>query len=156
MKRRTSLWAAASLLVLAACDKTPSSTVDAAPPPSGSATTTTTISSDASAASGTVTVLVTADENGYLLPQDPAKRGGAAQILGVWNTEPKPTLALSAGDHWAGSTISAFYSGEPMAEAMEDGLKITGLPATMAAETMPMALAKGKFQGATTAAMPLA
>ena len=119
MKRRTSLWAAASLLVLAACDKNPSSSADAAPATSSSSPpTTTTTSTDAAAATGTVTVLVTADENGYLLPQDPAKKGGAAQILGVWNAEPKPTLALSTGDHWAGSSISAFYSGEPMAEAM--------------------------------------
>ncbi|HSO34732.1 MAG TPA: 5'-nucleotidase C-terminal domain-containing protein [Labilithrix sp.] len=120
MNRRTSLWAvASSLLVLAACEKTNPSTAtpDAAPSASAAAT--------SSPLPSEVTVLVTADENGYLLAQDAAKKGGAAQVLGVWKAEDHhaagsaaPTLALSTGDHWAGSSISAFYSGEPMAEAM--------------------------------------
>jgi len=113
----------ASLFALAACDKNPAAAADAAAPAaSGGASLT---RADASSASAAVTLLVTADENGYLLPQDAAKKGGAAQVLGVWKTEDHhatgtsaTTLALSTGDHWAGSSISAFYSGEPMAEAM--------------------------------------
>ncbi len=84
-----------------------------------------------------VTVLVTADENGQLLPTpgvDVAK-GGAAQMLGQWVAEDKHcpgqpkqdgapacpggmTLALSTGDHWNGSSLSTFFQGEPVAQAM--------------------------------------
>ncbi len=133
MNRRTCLWAAAaSSLVLGACDKNNPATTDAAPAVSVTAQPAT---ADAAPALGAVTILVTADENGYLLPQDSAKKGGAAQILGVWKTEDhhatgssSPTLALSTGDHWAGSSISAFYSGEPMAEAMASmGYAASGL-----------------------------
>jgi 5'-nucleotidase / UDP-sugar diphosphatase len=105
---------ATSLLVLGACDKNNPTTPDA-----------TAITSAADAGPSEVTVLVTADENGYLLAQDPAKKGGAAQIFGVWRTEDHhtigkdaPTLVLSTGDHWGGSSISSFYGGEPMAEVM--------------------------------------
>ena len=85
-----------------------------------------------------VTVLVTADENGQLLPTNPegdAPKGGAAQMLGRWIAEDKHcpgspkqdgtpacpgdlTLALSTGDHWNGSSLSTFFQGEPVAEAM--------------------------------------
>lgn len=85
MNRRTWLWAAAaSSLVLGACDKNNPAPTDAAPAVSVTAQPAT---ADAAPAPGAVTILVTADENGYLLPQDPAKKGGAAQILGVWKTE---------------------------------------------------------------------
>ena len=36
-----------------------------------------------------------------------------------------------------------------------DGLKMTGLPVTMAADAIPMLMARGKFQGAMIAATPL-
>ena len=85
-----------------------------------------------------VTVLVTADENGALLPStgnDGVSKGGAAQMLGRWVAEDKHcagrakqdgasacpedlTLALSTGDHWNGSSLSTFFQGEPVAEAM--------------------------------------
>lgn len=72
-----------------------------------------------------VTILVTVDENGYLIPEDPAKKGGAAQVFGVWKLEDHhtmgkdaSTLVLSTGDHWGGSSISSFYGGEPMADVM--------------------------------------
>ena len=41
-----------------------------------------------------------------------------------------------------------------MAEDRDEGLNTTGLPVTIAAETMPIAMAKGKFHGAMTAATP--
>ena len=79
----------------------------------------------AHAASGTVTVLVTADENGYLLPAETEKKAGAAELLGIWKTEDhhktgkeSSTLLLSTGDHWGGAAISAYFGGEPMADAM--------------------------------------
>jgi 2',3'-cyclic-nucleotide 2'-phosphodiesterase (5'-nucleotidase family) len=84
-----------------------------------------------------VTLLVTADENGQLLPttEGDAQKGGAAQMLGRWTAEDKHcpgpakkdgaascpgglTLALSTGDHWNGSSLSTFFQGEPVAEAM--------------------------------------
>jgi 5'-nucleotidase/UDP-sugar diphosphatase len=84
-----------------------------------------------------VTVLVTSDENGQLLPtsEGDAPKGGAAQMLGKWVAEDKHcpgrakqdgasacpgdlTLALSTGDHWNGSSLSTFFQGEPVAEAM--------------------------------------
>ena len=43
---------------------------------------------------------------------------------------------------------------EPVTGASVEGLNTTVLPATSAAETMPMAIASGKFQGAMTAATP--
>jgi 2',3'-cyclic-nucleotide 2'-phosphodiesterase (5'-nucleotidase family) len=81
----------------------------------------------------TVTLLVTADENGYLLPHevDGAPKGGAAEMLGQWKREekhcnagpacatPLTTLALSTGDHWGtGPAISSRFQGEPAAEVM--------------------------------------
>lgn len=81
----------------------------------------------------TVTLLVTSDENGYLLPHDVegTQKGGAAELLGAWMKEEKhcvpatagcsapTTLALSTGDHWGtGPAISSHFRGEPAAEAM--------------------------------------
>ncbi len=85
----------------------------------------------------TVTVLVTSDENGQLLPtgDGDTKKGGAAQMLGRWVAVEKHcpgpakqdggaacpgglTLALSTGDHWNGSSMSTFFQGEPVAQAM--------------------------------------
>ena len=84
-----------------------------------------------------VTVLVTADENGALLPTPGLDfpKGGAAQMLGRWVAEDKHcpgqpkqdgapacpggmTLALSTGDHWNGSSMSTLFQGEPVAQAM--------------------------------------
>jgi 5'-nucleotidase/UDP-sugar diphosphatase len=84
-----------------------------------------------------VTILVTSDENGALLPtpDGDVQKGGAAQMLGKWMAEDKHcpgtpkqdgtpscpgdlTLTLSTGDHWNGSSISTLFQGEPVAEAM--------------------------------------
>ena len=84
-----------------------------------------------------VTVLVTSDENGALLPSTSGdvSKGGAAQMLGQWVAEDKHcpgrakqdgasacpgdlTLALSTGDHWNGGSLSTFFQGEPVAQAM--------------------------------------
>jgi 5'-nucleotidase/UDP-sugar diphosphatase len=84
-----------------------------------------------------VTLLVTSDENGALLPitEGDVQKGGAAQMLGRWIAEDKhcpgpagkdgaaacpggQTLALSTGDHWNGSSLSTFFQGEPVAQAM--------------------------------------
>ncbi len=93
--------------------------------------------SPALAETQTVTVLVTSDENGQLLPATDGdlQKGGAAQMLGRWEAEDKHcpgqakqdgaaacpgglTLALSTGDHWNGSSLSTFFQGEPVAQAM--------------------------------------
>ncbi len=81
----------------------------------------------------TVTVLVTADENGHLLPHDAngIEKGGAAEMLGQWVTLERhcvpgsagctapATLALSTGDHWGiGPSLSTHFTGEPVAEVM--------------------------------------
>ena len=80
----------------------------------------------------TLKVLVTADENGYLLPHtvDGETRGGAAKLLGQWigkeghcipggaNCSPERTIALSTGDHFGGPALSSRFGGEPVAEAM--------------------------------------
>jgi len=91
----------------------------------------------AQAAPQTVTVLVTGDENGHLLPggEGDVKKGGAAETLGAWVANeghcpgqiPKSgapackdgkTLVLSTGDHFSGPSLSSFFQGEPVAEAM--------------------------------------
>jgi 2',3'-cyclic-nucleotide 2'-phosphodiesterase (5'-nucleotidase family) len=91
----------------------------------------------AQAAPETVTVLVTGDENGHLLPntEGAVKRGGAAQVLGMWVANEGhctgkvgsggapackngKTLVLSTGDHFSGPSLSSFFQGEPTAEAM--------------------------------------
>jgi 5'-nucleotidase / UDP-sugar diphosphatase len=84
-----------------------------------------------------ITILVTSDENGALLPTAGVElpKGGAAQMLGMWIAQDKHcpggvkkdgspscpgdlTLALSTGDHWNGSSLSTFFQGEPVAQAM--------------------------------------
>jgi 2',3'-cyclic-nucleotide 2'-phosphodiesterase (5'-nucleotidase family) len=84
-----------------------------------------------------VTVLATSDENGQVLPttEGDVQKGGAAQMLGRWVAEDKHcpgpagkdgaascpgglTIALSTGDHWNGSSLSTFFQGEPVAQAM--------------------------------------
>lgn len=79
-----------------------------------------------------VTVLVTSDENGYLIPQtiDDQRTGGAAELLGQWiakeghcvvggqHCTPERTIALSTGDHWGGPALSSRFFGAPAAEAM--------------------------------------
>jgi 5'-nucleotidase / UDP-sugar diphosphatase len=89
------------------------------------------------AAPQVITVLVTSDENGQLLPstEGEVQKGGAAQMLGRWTADEKHcpgpaqkdggaacagglTLALSTGDHWNGSSLSTFFQGEPVAQVM--------------------------------------
>jgi len=84
-----------------------------------------------------VTLLVTAVENGYLLPtaSDGKSKGGAGETLAKWVSDehhcagalgPKgapacaedATIALSAGDHWSGPAISSYFGGESTAETM--------------------------------------
>jgi 5'-nucleotidase/UDP-sugar diphosphatase len=91
----------------------------------------------AQAAPETVTVLVTGDENGHLLPntEGEVKRGGAAQVLGMWVANEGhcvgkvgsggapackngKTLVLSTGDHFSGPSLSTVFQGEPTAESM--------------------------------------
>lgn len=110
-------------LLLAACDDKPKAVV-------ADEASTTMATAEAGAAkpassSMSVTVLVTSDENGYLLPADSQKKGGAAQLLGIWKADDQhragtdsPTLLLSTGDHWGGAAISSYFGGEPMADAM--------------------------------------
>ena len=91
----------------------------------------------AAAAPQTVLVLVTGDENGHLLPntEGDVPRGGAAETLGTWTSKEGhcpgklakdgtpackdgKTLVLSTGDHFSGPSISSFFQGEPVGEAM--------------------------------------
>lgn len=79
-----------------------------------------------------VTIVVTGDENGWLLRQptaDGKEAGGAAQAMGKWvkdegacapttPCEDPGTLILSTGDHFNGQAISSFFLGEPTAEVM--------------------------------------
>lgn len=90
---------------------------------------------------GSVTLLYTTDEHGWLLPtvEDGVVRGGAAEMLALWTEreghcagpppgaplhqgppacEGAPTLALSGGDSWTGPAISSYFAGAPMADAM--------------------------------------
>ncbi|HZN92779.1 MAG TPA: 5'-nucleotidase C-terminal domain-containing protein [Myxococcales bacterium] len=83
----------------------------------------------------TLTVLVTADELGWLLLSEGEggqKKGGAAELLGQWvadekhcpaGTACKPgydaTVVLSTGNHWNGPAISSFFRGESTAEVMK-------------------------------------
>src|SRR5579871_4546571 len=112
------------LLALVACPKPAPKTaapVDAGPPPPPPE----------------VTLLITGDESGALLPSgDQGKeKGGAAEVLGRWTANekhcdgpvgpdgapPDPncgTLVLSTGDHGPGPAINSLFGGEPMAEAM--------------------------------------
>ncbi len=93
-----------------------------------------TTGSAASAGEGTVTLLITADEDGHLLPSDGAPpRGGAAELMGKWikdegycapkdakgtGCETSRTIALSTGDHASGPAISTYFLGESTAEVM--------------------------------------
>ncbi|MGZ6131756.1 MAG: bifunctional metallophosphatase/5'-nucleotidase [Myxococcaceae bacterium] len=91
----------------------------------------------ARAAPQTVLVLVTGDENGHLLPSTEGEppKGGAAEVLGYWTSKEGhcpgkiardgapackdgKTLVLSTGDHFSGPSISSFFQGAPVAEAM--------------------------------------
>lgn len=82
-----------------------------------------------------VTVLYTADENGWLLRADDGGKpaGGAAELLGAWIANEKhctggpgtakpcsapSTIALSGGDSYTGPAVSTLFLGEPMAEVM--------------------------------------
>lgn len=125
--RLTLLTTAALAASLAACDgggAGPSGAGSARPAPSAVA-----------AGPVTVTILYTADENGWLLPEkkDGKNIGGASEMLGAWITNEhhctgnkgtaKPcdkatTIALSGGDTFSGAPISHLFQGEPMAEAM--------------------------------------
>ena len=91
----------------------------------------------ARAAPQTVLVLVTGDENGHLLPSTEGEppKGGAAVTLWYWTSKEGDcpgkfardgapackdgkTLVLSTGDHFSGPSISSFFQGAPVAEAM--------------------------------------
>lgn len=85
-----------------------------------------------------VTVLITADEQGWIAPGKDAEDkevGGAAQLLGKWVKDEghcvppagqagadackdSRTLALTTGDHFNGPAISSFFFGEPTADVM--------------------------------------
>jgi 2',3'-cyclic-nucleotide 2'-phosphodiesterase (5'-nucleotidase family) len=92
----------------------------------------------AATARAVVTLLVTADENGYLLPvtENGTTKGGAAELMGLWvrnekhcagpvkpggapNCPDGATIALSAGDHFGGAPISNLFAGESTAQAMK-------------------------------------
>lgn len=94
----------------------------------------------------TVTVLVTSDENGWLLPdtESGTPKGGAAEMMAKWVNDEKhcegsiaqdgsspcnsATLVLSTGDHFNGPAISSFFSGESTAEVMNKmGYAASGL-----------------------------
>nr|WP_050433429.1 hypothetical protein [Chondromyces crocatus] len=113
--------------VTAGCDQP-------APQPSA-ATSAAPTSSAAVAAPVKVTLLYTADENGFVLPEkkDGKSVGGAAELLGAWLAKEnhctgpqgiaKPcdkekTLVLSGGDSFSGSPISTVFHGDSMAEVM--------------------------------------
>jgi 5'-nucleotidase / UDP-sugar diphosphatase len=127
----SSALAAALALGAAACDETK---------PEGGAGATG--AGGAAAAAGvrtSITLLVTADENGALLPtaeEGANKGGGAAELMGLWVRNEKhcpgpvkaggtpscpdgATIALSAGDHFGGAPISNLFSGESTAQAMK-------------------------------------
>ncbi len=123
------------LAASAACQK-----ADPAPTDTPSTSAPATSASTAAAAAGphTVTLLVTANENGYLSRVADAPegaKGGAAELLGQWEAKEKhcggpisptgaaacatdPTIVLSAGDHWGGPALSSYFNGLPTAEAM--------------------------------------
>jgi 5'-nucleotidase/UDP-sugar diphosphatase len=109
-------------LIGCSTQSTPATPVDAGPPPPPPE----------------VTLLITGDESGWLLPAgDTGKeKGGAAETLARWTTTehhcdgplgaagapacPEDgTLVLSTGDHGPGPAISALFYGQPMAEAMK-------------------------------------
>lgn len=73
-----------------------------------------------------LTILYTNDEHGWLEAQenrDKGTTGGAAEMLGLWQTRegytPEgPFLILSGGDMWTGPAISTWFLGDPAVEAM--------------------------------------
>lgn len=122
----------AALLLSAACGESKPEGAAGATATAGAA------GAAAGAARVVVTVLVTADENGALLPVaegGPAK-GGAAELMGLWVRNEKhcagpvkaggapscpdgSTIALSAGDHFGGAPVSNLFAGESTAQAMK-------------------------------------
>lgn len=97
------------------------------------ATQTTEITSVLTPATTEVTLLATADENGYVEARD--GEGGALALLRAWTTQEDHcagrlgaggtpacpegrTLALSTGDHFNGAALSSFFEGEPIADVM--------------------------------------
>lgn len=73
-----------------------------------------------------LTILYTNDEHGWLVAQtdkDKGTSGGAAEMLGLWQTREGytadgPFLVLSGGDMWTGPAISTWFMGDPAVEAM--------------------------------------
>ena len=76
-----------------------------------------------------VTILVTGDENGWLVPAqgEAPEQGGPSRLLQKWVKDeghcvkPSPgcgTVALTTGDHFNGPAISSFFFGQPAAEVM--------------------------------------
>lgn len=119
--------AGVSALNSLACSKS-----DSVPTPASSASP---LGSAAPSAPRSVTILVTANENGYLSRSPDASVGGAAELLGQWVAKEHhcagqlgegggsacpngTTLVLSAGDHWGGPALSAYFEGIPTAQAM--------------------------------------
>jgi hypothetical protein len=105
LARISMAFVAGSLRCVVACDKTDKALFGAPPAPASAASTPAPVASTLD-----VTILVTVDENGALLPRDDTKKGGAAQIFGVWKAEDRhssgndsSTLVLSTGNHWNGA-----------------------------------------------------
>jgi 2',3'-cyclic-nucleotide 2'-phosphodiesterase (5'-nucleotidase family) len=111
----------------------------AKPSPSGATTTSGAVDSADGGGDVTVTLLVTADENGHLLPRTDLTppRGGAGEMMTQWiqnelhcpgpagangaptaNCDDAPTLVLSTGDHSSGPAISTYFQGESTAQVM--------------------------------------
>ncbi len=129
---RPALLGAALVLSAAACGESK---------PEGGAGTAATLSAAGAAAPAraVVTLLVTADENGALLPaieNGASKGGGVAELMGLWVRNEKhcpgpvkaggapscpdgATIALTAGDHFGGAPISNLFAGESTAQAMK-------------------------------------
>lgn len=124
-RRTVGLLAALALVAFSGCDEK-KATPDAAKSAADSQ------AKQQAAPKPEVTVLVTGDENGWLLPEqtpEGAQAGGAAKLMGKWAKdegacaptapcENPATLVLSTGDHFNGQAISSFFFGEPTAEAM--------------------------------------
>jgi 5'-nucleotidase/UDP-sugar diphosphatase len=110
------------LLVLVACQSTPSPATPAPTVPSSPAEPTATVSPAAVApAEVQLVILYTNDEHGWMEATD--ESGGAAGMAGLWRDEEGytpdgPYLVLSGGDTWTGPAISTWFEGEPMIEVM--------------------------------------
>lgn len=102
------------LALVAACVPMP-----ATPPPDG-------LSRPPQSAVKRLTILYTNDEHGWLAAEvnkDKRTTGGAAEMLGMWQTREGytpdgPFLVLSGGDMWTGPAISTWFMGDPAVEAM--------------------------------------